>query len=361
MIFIAGITIAVFIQILLITKKNKSAPDKILILWMLLISVHLFLFYSFFTKDINKYSILWGLDLPIPLLQGVFLYLYVAYVTDQLPRKRALLLLHFIPAAAMFIYIIPFLMLPAEHKKYVYENNGAGYETFNVIRIAAYLLTGIVYVTWSYLLLRKHRLKILNQFSYQDKINLQWLRILTAGIGGIWFLIIFFQKGEIIFVGVVVFVFLIGFFGIRQVRIFTNEKVITEDEEKKEKYSKSGLTEELSEKLYKELLCLMDEEAMYRKNDLSINDLAARLNIHLNYLSQIINEKEGKNFYDFINHYRVEEFKKLISDPKNHNITLLSLAFECGFNSKSSFNRHFKKTTGQTPSQYFISLTKENK
>ena len=102
----------------------------------------------------------------------------------------------------------------------------------------------------------------------------------------------------------------------------------------------------------------MTTEKMYTKNDLLINDLASILMVHPNHLSQIINELEGKNFYEFVNHYRIHEFKRLISSPKNHQFTLLSLAFECGFNSKSSFNRYFKKSTGQTPSQYFTQVTK---
>lgn len=360
MFFIAGITIALFIQVLLIAKKNKSQSDNILAMWIFLIIIHLCLFYIFYTGKIRSYSFLWGVEIPIPLLQSVMLYLYAASVTNQLPQKRKLILLHFIPAAAMYIYLIPFFMLPAEQKAFVYKNRGAGFEVFNIIRIVLTLFSGIFYVTWSSLLLKKHRQKILNQFSYQDKINLRWLQILTAGMGVIWLLIFFsYRNGSITFVGVVLFVFLIGYFGIRQVKIFTEEKELPE-EAKKEKYSKSGLTEETSERLYKELLNLMLEECMYRKSDLSINDLAVKLNVHPNYLSQIINEKEEKNFYEFVNHYRVEEFRKLISDPKNQNLTLLSLAFDCGFNSKSSFNRHFKKITGQTPSQYYINLKKGN-
>jgi AraC-like DNA-binding protein len=103
----------------------------------------------------------------------------------------------------------------------------------------------------------------------------------------------------------------------------------------------------------------MKDEAVYKKSDLTLDHLASRLNVHSNYLSQIINEKDGKNFYDFVNFYRLEEFKRLISDPRRRNSTLLSLAFDCGFNSKSSFNRHFKKVTGQTPSDYFSSLTRQ--
>ena len=128
--------------------------------------------------------------------------------------------------------------------------------------------------------------------------------------------------------------------------------------EQKKKYPKSGLTEEASEKLHQSLIKLMAEQAPFRKPDLSINDLASQLGVHPNYLSQIINQKEKKNFYDFVNTYRIEEFKRLIAMPRFQAYTLLSLAYDCGFSSKSSFNRYFKKATGQTPSEYSTAFTR---
>jgi AraC-like DNA-binding protein len=360
MVFIAGITLALFIELLLIFKKNKSGSDKILAVWMVLIITQFFLKYLIFSGAIYNYPFLWGVELPIPLIQSVMLYLYIASVTNQLPYKKIWIYLNFLPAFAMYLYLIKFLFLPVEQKAYVYNNLGAGYKVFTYIRLFAIFLSGIIYIAWSLLLLRKHRHNILNKFSYQDKINLQWLRLLIFGIVGIWFLIfLFFLNDIIIFIGVVAFVFMIGFFGIRQSRIFSVEKELPGSNDKKVKYYKSGLTEELSGKLYRELLCLMNEEKLFRKNNLCADDLASRLNIHPNYLSQIINEKEGKNFYDFVNHFRVEDFKRLISDPKNKNLTLLYVALDCGFNSKSSFNRNFKKHTGVTPSVYFASFKKE--
>ncbi|MBL7961224.1 AraC family transcriptional regulator [bacterium] len=221
------------------------------------------------------------------------------------------------------------------------------------VRLVAIVLSGFIYIGWTAVMLARHERRILSEFSYQDKIDLQWLRILTWGLGVIWLLI--FISDEVLFAGVTLFVFLIGFFGIRQARIFTHHKA---DEPEKEKYSKSGLTKELSDKLYDSLIALMNKDALYQKNDLSIDDLADRLDVHPNYLSQVINEREKKNFYDFVNQYRIEEFKKLAANPKNRHLTLLALAFECGFNSKSSFNRYFKKATGQTPSEYFAALPK---
>ena len=93
----------------------------------------------------------------------------------------------------------------------------------------------------------------------------------------------------------------------------------------------------------------MTEDALYKKSDLSINDLSSKLGVHPNYLSQIINQKEKKNFYDFVNTYRIEEFKRLIALQKNQQFTLLSLAYDCGFSSKSSFNRYFQKSNRPDP------------
>lgn len=352
MFFVAGIGIAVFIEILLISKKNKSGSDKILTFWMFLILVHLFLFYLRFTEEIYHFPFLLGVDQPLPLLHGVFLYLYVASLTNQFPRAKQVLLLHALPAAAMYAYLAGFFLLPPEDKIEVYKNRGAGYETFNTLKSYAYSLSGLFYIVWSAILLKRHQRNIRNQFSALEKVNLQWLRILTFGLGGIWFLVIFFGTDNLIFSGAVIFVFLIGFFGIRQADIFARVPVAATDDEPKEKYRKSGLTEDASEELHKEVKRLMMEEALYKNSDLSISDLASKLRVHPNYLSQVINQKEKKNFYDFVNSYRIEEFKRLIALEKNRQFTLLSLAHECGFSSKTAFNRSFKKATGVTPSEY---------
>jgi AraC-like DNA-binding protein len=319
---------------------------------MFLILVHQFVLYIFITEDVYSFPFLLGIEHPLPLLQGVFLFLYVSFLTNQLPEKRGVLILHFVPATAMYLYLIPFFMLPTDQKIEVYRNRGAGYELFLMIKVYAISLSGVFYVTWSALLLRKHRNNIRDQFSDLEKINLQWLRVLTYGLGGIWLLVILFRNDVLILAGVVVFVFLIGFFGIRQAEIFKPGQPLADGDEQKKKYPKSGLSEEASAKLHQALIQLMSEGALYKKSDLSINDLSSELGVHPNYLSQIINQKEKKNFYDFVNTYRFNEFKRLIAMQKNRQYTLLSLAFDCGFSSKSSFNRYFKKATGKTPSEY---------
>ncbi|MCT4646177.1 MAG: helix-turn-helix domain-containing protein, partial [Carboxylicivirga sp.] len=98
-------------------------------------------------------------------------------------------------------------------------------------------------------------------------------------------------------------------------------------------------------------LC-MAEKNLYRDYKLGLNDLAEELQINPNQLSALLNEQIGKSFYDYINEFRIEEVKKRLVDTAYQNQTILSIAWDCGFNSKSAFNRIFKTLTGLTPSAY---------
>ena len=100
----------------------------------------------------------------------------------------------------------------------------------------------------------------------------------------------------------------------------------------------------------------MESNRPYLDPELTLPKLADDLKVTNHHLSQVINEVHGKNFFNFINEYRVEEVKRKIQDPKYQNYTLLGIAFESGFNSKSAFNRVFKNITGTTPSTYRNSL-----
>ena len=171
---------------------------------------------------------------------------------------------------------------------------------------------------------------------------------------------------ELIFLGLfVLLIALIGFWGIRYQGIFTAEKPkvlyssekLEEAEETEEplkmpEYRKSGLKPEEAKNLHQQLLTLMATEKPYLEPKLSLAQLADSLGVLPNHLSQIINQYEGKNFYDFVNNYRVDEFIALAKKDTDKNFNLLGLAFEAGFNSKSSFNQVFKKIKGQTPSQF---------
>jgi len=97
---------------------------------------------------------------------------------------------------------------------------------------------------------------------------------------------------------------------------------------------------------------LFEEQRLYLQPDLSLSDVAQKLKTNTSILSAAINQNFGKNFNDFVNQYRVEEVKRQLKNPDNAHLSLLGIALECGFNSKSTFNRAFKKFTGKAPKEF---------
>jgi AraC-like DNA-binding protein len=118
-----------------------------------------------------------------------------------------------------------------------------------------------------------------------------------------------------------------------------------EDKELVKTDSKTGET-------VSKIIQLMEQEKLYQETELTLQDLADKIQIPSYQVSQAINDGMKKNFYDLINSYRVEEAKRLLLDPKSRNYTILSVGFEAGFNSKTTFNTVFKKFTGFTPTEF---------
>jgi hypothetical protein len=224
MLYLLGIAIDFFLVLILAGKKNKSEADKILLVWLFFMGLHLALYYLFSTGQVYDYPLLIGIGLPFPLVHGPFLFLYTSSLTNQVdfPRMR---FLHFVPFLVTYVFLMPFLLSPEEHKVITYQNRGEGYEWLTVPLSIAVILSGIVYVGLSLLKLYRHRKNIEEQFSNTDKINLNWLRYLIIGISVIWIAVIY-GSDEIIYTGVVLFIIFIGFFGIRQTTIFSHNTPI---------------------------------------------------------------------------------------------------------------------------------------
>lgn len=364
MLYLTGIIITFYLVIILISKKKKSEADKILAIWLFLTGFHLILFYLHFNNEYLKFPYLLGFEIPMPLVQGPFLYLYTSALTNQ-NRDKKYYLAHFIPFIITMLLLIPFFGLPFDEKSQVYKNEGKGYEVLLSAIYITIIISGIGYALFSLRKLSRHRKNIAKQFSFTEKINLRWLSYLILGSAVIWIVVIFYND-QYIFSAVVLYLFFIGYFGIKQVGIFTNkpifeneqtdvlalQNIVAENQTEKIKYEKSGLSKAELHSIHKRLTALMGDEKLYKNEELTLSELSQKLNVHSNILSQVINSVEEKNFYDYINYQRVEEFKKIILLPENQKFTLLSLAFECGFNSKTAFNRNFKKVTGLSPSDY---------
>ncbi|MGB5990013.1 MAG: AraC family transcriptional regulator [Marinifilaceae bacterium] len=123
-----------------------------------------------------------------------------------------------------------------------------------------------------------------------------------------------------------------------------------------QKYAKSSLKISESSEMWDDIINIMNDKKAYRNPEYRLNDLADCLGKALHHVSQIINEREGISFSEFINKYRIEEAKQLLVSDKSRELTILAIAYEVGFNSKSAFYSAFKKSTNLTPSAYKNSM-----
>ena len=115
-----------------------------------------------------------------------------------------------------------------------------------------------------------------------------------------------------------------------------------------------GLSSTEIDKLVQKLHIILEQKKPYLSDSLSLTELADEMGINNKELSELLNKHLNTSFYNLINTYRVNEFKDKIKLSDNKKYTLIGLAYECGFPSKASFNRVFKKQTGMAPSKYKI-------
>jgi len=355
-ILIFGTIQAVFFSLLFITKKNKELPDKIIAVWLFFLAVNIATIFS--VKFIDN-GFLKLCQVSFTLIHGAFLYLYASKLTIENAKFHKTDFLHFVP----FLIAITIGLLTNNH-----EFNKQ--EVINSIAITG-IISGIIYSVLVIYHLIKHSKKIKDNFSFTEKVNLNWLTNLTIGIFIIWLggslvgvLMRFFQYNIPIvwvFTVIPIFIFYIGFYGIKQNIIYspntkyTSKKtnLLTNSNSKKhEKYKKSTLQELSMKSINDKLIYTMEKERLFLNPTLSLSDLSECLKTPAHHITQTLNEYTKQSFYDFVNYYRVKEFKEKVFAPENSSFSLLGIALDCGFNSKSSFNRIFKKHTGQSPSEY---------
>jgi AraC-like DNA-binding protein len=230
-----------------------------------------------------------------------------------------------------------------------------------------------IYSVMVYVMLTRHRKAIREEFSFSSgKITLNWLLfvsitvyasyLLTFLSAGIQMLVIRlpFDPKIFSFTGLTLFSFAFSFYGNRQAQIFARKTAAMEPEEEDTansiKYAKSGLSAEDLRKFVIAINALMDNKKLYLNPELSLAEVADELRIPKHHLTQALNTELGKNFYAYINELRVRKFMEMVVDARFRDYTFLAIAFECGFNSKSTFNSVFKRITGFTPSEYVHSL-----
>lgn len=360
--FLFGLSIAAFLFLLILLKRNKNNADRILGTWMAYMTIHVGLFVVHDTGLSYRYPHLLGILLPVPILHGAFLYFYTLQsIQSRFPALKTVAL-HSLPFLLLTGLAVPFYSLSADEKVTVFLNQGRGYEWYGLIQMTFFILCGFGYSIASILEIRKHRKRMMNVFSNHEKKTLTWLEWMAIGLGCIWLLAAFFDD-YVIFSGVVFFILFIGIFGINQTPVFFPASydqtlsghlaVTPANEPSTEKYQKSGLTSEDTRRLLDSLEMVMIQQKPHKNPDLTLDQLASLMKVNPNQLSQVINAGLGKTFYHYINGYRIREFLRVSALPDSRKLTFVGLASDCGFQSKSTFNKYFKLETGKSPSEYF--------
>jgi len=365
LLFIASGGLTLFFIVLLLSKREKNRADRILIGWFFVVLIHISGFYVI-EKGISAPFLL-ELSNAVTFLHGPALWWYTLALTRYPFHFRWWDSLHLLPfAVALLLLMQPFL------------GGRAILETTRTALILPKFLSVILYIGLSLWQLRRHQRRVPQVFSYKEEVELNWLRFLIYGFLAVWLVgvvsMIVHFVGEVdipqyggLFLNIAfsLFVIILGYFGFRQTTIFIPTRLLqkidqqSEETEKQapeeaitEKYQKSGLDGREARQHYERLMELMETEAPYLDKELTLIKLADKLDLSPNHLSQIINTFAGQHFFDFINRYRVEAVKRKIEAGAHKQHTLLGIALDCGFNSKASFNRAFRKFTGQTPSAF---------
>lgn len=299
--------------------------------------------------------------LPIMFLTGPLLYLYVSSLVIEEFKFQLPQLLHLIPFLLIGIHrsFIPAVPISSsadliDNPHYLYNKI---YYTLLIISVSLYWFFGLK-------LILKHRKGIPLYFSnYTNKNTLSWL-ILVLSLFFLLFIASFttFYINNVLEIGIIrystltfnltVFTFIMIYFGINQSAIYERKYSKFYSKQSDTKYVGSALSENQINKLSQIIINHLKDKKSYCNPEYNLQMMADDLNISKHKLSQVINRGQKKNFYKFINEFRIAEVKELLIDPSYQHYSILGITMECGFNSKTSFNRIFKEETRLTPSEF---------
>lgn len=348
-----------FIGIFLITHRKGNRRNNMLLgIIFILIAWNM----GELTLQINSVSVKWRflqyIDDGFFLVYGPLFYLYghgVIFKDFKLSRKDAL---HLIPYLLFTIFLGYFRNLTPSSISEEIINTDLPWQ-FYLISTFMYVHL-FVYLGLTYHSLSKYRKIIKSKYSQIDQINLSWMSFSLSTFGLLAFVSLiqnFIALTENILAFMVTLIILLIFIfyfvnrvilkALRQPEIFAG---IAQNETTK--YQGSNLTPIQIEDYKNQILIFLRTEKPFLNPQVSITDLSKELSISSKHLSQVINQSFGKNFFDFINSYRIQEVQRILKESVDEKLIVLEAMYQSGFNSKSSFNTAFKKETGQTPSEF---------
>jgi AraC-like DNA-binding protein len=296
--------------------------------------------------------------MPFIFLIGPFLYLYILSLTRPNYRFTGAQALHFVPYAASLLLFSVFLYFRSADDKLGLIRRMAEGEHFRGLEVYLIVRTVhiLVYLILCSIALKRHAKAISDSFSALEGINLKWLRLLVWAYGtGLVALVILAQldvPDTILHIYGTLVILIIGAKGFTQTEIFGRESTPEAVSKAGPKYERSSLTREQADTAERLLLAVMENDKLYLDEELSLRALSEKVGLPSAHVSQVLNDRLKKNFYDFVNGFRVEEAKRILRDPRRREQKILGIAFDTGFASKVAFNRVFKKYTGVTPSEF---------
>ena len=367
-----GISQTLFAGILIAVKRPRMMANKILAAWLFIIC------FEMIIALLNETMVeLYPIKI-LPYTYGPLLLLYAKWMTSEKPQFDTRYLWHFSPFMIFLIASLVFIDEPVMHGTSGFLVIDR-FVSFRIIYAVTFFISITAYSVATFVVINRHQKRLKELVSYSSgKITLQWLLGLSITFysgyvimfifGGIDILTGFmpFDPYELSFISLTLLTFLFGVFGFNQPGIF--EEVVRykkqdESEEKEadsKKYQRSGLRQEDVADYVNKIRKYMVIEKPYLDRELTIYNLSEQLKISRHILSEVINEHMGMNFYNLVNEYRINEVKQRMKKEDMKHLTILAIAYDSGFNSKSSFNTIFKEKTGQTPSQYLEELNAKN-
>lgn len=328
---------------------------------------------------IELYSL--AIVIPSYICQPIFLWFYVKAICSptewHIKQNRYL---HFVLPALALIYALVLIFMPSEYLVELMQGQEQTLsQTAELLAMSTFAFMVIwivqssfyIYLIISRLITYRRELKQL--FASNDKREMGWLFFIISAISVAWLLafcaLLLSFSGEAndalsntLLLAYFALLWLMSFWGLRQKPGFSERYLQQEDldaiasltslEEAPAKYHRSGLDEARCERIAEKIEQVMKAKSLYLNPDLSLKLLATEVAEKPNYVSQVLNQKLNSSFFDYVNSYRIEHSKQLISENK---LPIIEVAFASGFNAKSSFYKAFKMKTGQTPKQFAAS------
>ena len=299
-----------------------------------------------------------AINVPSAYLLGPLLYAYAWAITSPSPPDGRRARWHVLPFAAALVFSVG-------NALFGFDAVPLGKRLFQ-LSYHAWVLQGAVYFYFA--VLRTYRARpVLEQVSADEAaLHLAWLRRLIVVIAVIWLLATFDRVeratgsyeydwlGSALSCLIAVALYLLAWFGLRQRILIPAELIETaarDSDEATARYERSGLDPTQCRQIAAELTQLMTNERLYTDSAFDLQALSRRSGWPPNYVSQALNQGLGRNFFEFVNGFRVAAAEACLTDPGDAR-TILDIALACGFGSKSTFNTVFKRMNGSTPSEF---------